>query len=238
VSPNNRFDFQNSWAEKYKNARDASDTRPIETTYVQSGVPREFGTWGWSSGVPPVYKASDRHVFSDRFVMEVMYAHVGNNFQLGFQSPALRDVQPSFEITTACGAAPSRSRSSCARPTASTSSGATSCRALGGDHSFKMGYRWRTARAESINHRGGNIVARFNGGVPAQADVYRDGYTNYRLNTHGLYIQDTMTVNRLTLNLGLRFDSQTDKALPSTVPANPIIPEIMPGSTSRAPTRA
>jgi hypothetical protein len=101
--------------------------------------------------------------------------------------------------------------------------------ALGGDHSFKMGYRWRTARAESINHRGGNIVARFRGGVPAEADVYRDGNTNYRLNTHGLYLQDTMTVNRLTLNLGLRFDSQTDKALPSTVPENPIIPDIMPG---------
>jgi hypothetical protein len=226
----NRFDFQNSWAEKYKNARDASDTRPIETTYIQSGVPREFGTWGWSSGVPPVYKASDRHVFSDRFVMELMYAHVGNNFQLGFQSPELRDVQPSFEINTNVWGR-SFQESVFVRPTDSIDVIGSYFLPgrLGGDHSFKMGYRWRTARAQSINHRGGNIEARFRGGVPAEADVYRDGNTNYRLNTHGLYLQDTMTVNRFTLNLGLRFDSQTDKALPSTVPANPIIPDIMPG---------
>ena len=37
---------------------------------------------------------------------------------------------------------------------------------LGGDHAFKMGYRWRTARAESINHRGGFATARFNGATP------------------------------------------------------------------------
>lgn len=226
----NRFDFQNSWAEKFKNARDASDTRPIETTFVQSGVPKEFGTWGWSSGIPPVYKASDRHVFSDRLVGEVMYAHVGNNFQLGFQSPELRDVQPSFDIPTGLWGR-SFQESVFVRPTDSvdvTASYFLPGRA-GGDHSFKVGYRWRTARAESINHRGGNIEARFRSGVPAEADVYRDGHTNFRLNTHGLYIQDTLTAGRWNVNLGLRFDSQTDKALPSVVPANPIIPDLMPG---------
>jgi hypothetical protein len=226
----NRFDFQNSWAEKFKNARDASDTRPIETTYVQSGVPKEFGTWGWSSGVPPVYKASDRHVFSDRLVGEIQYAHVGNNFQLGFQEPSLRDVQPSFDIPTGIWGR-SFQESVFVRPTDSvdlTGSYFLPGR-LGGDHSFKAGYRWRTARAESINHRGGNIEARFRSGVASEADVYRDGNTNYRLNTHGLYIQDTMTSGRMTLNLGLRFDSQTDEALASDVPANPIIPDIMPG---------
>ena len=35
---NNRFNFQNTWAEKVRNARDASDTRPIETTYRQKAV--------------------------------------------------------------------------------------------------------------------------------------------------------------------------------------------------------
>jgi hypothetical protein len=32
---NNRFNFQNTWAEKVRNARDASDVRPIETTFRQ-----------------------------------------------------------------------------------------------------------------------------------------------------------------------------------------------------------
>ena len=35
---NNRFNFQNTWAEKVRNARDASDLRPIETTYRQKAV--------------------------------------------------------------------------------------------------------------------------------------------------------------------------------------------------------
>ena len=48
---------------------------------------------------------------------------------------------------------------------------------LGGDHSFKAGYRMRWARGESISHYGGNAVARFDDGVAAEADVYRDGWT-------------------------------------------------------------
>ena len=63
------------------------------------------------------------------------------------------------------------------------------------------------------------------------ADLYRDGYTNYRLNTHGLYLQDTFTRNRLTLNVGFRWDRQTDVALAAIVPANPFIPDIMPALT-------
>lgn len=43
---NNRFNFQNTWAEKVRNARDASDTRPIETTYRQKAVSSDFGQFG------------------------------------------------------------------------------------------------------------------------------------------------------------------------------------------------
>ena len=99
---------------------------------------------------------------------------------------------------------------------------------LGGDHAFKAGYRWRTALGESISHYGGNAVARFRSGVAEEADIYRDGYTKYQLYTHALYIQDTYTRNRVTLNLGLRWDRQSDEALASTVPANPLIPNLMP----------
>jgi hypothetical protein len=229
VGPNNRFHFQNTWAEKFKNARDASDTRPLETTYIQGAVPREFGTRFWSVGMPPVWKGSYQRVFTDRLMAEVQYAHVGNNFALNFQRPEQRDIQPTFEITTGVWGR-SFQEALFIRPTDSIDVTANYFLPgrLGGDHSFKVGYRWRTARAESINHFGGNAVARFRNGVPSEADVYRDGYTNYRLNTHALYLQDTLAVNRWTFNLGLRFDSQTDKALATRVPANPMIPDIMP----------
>ena len=50
---NNRFSFQNTWAEKVRSARDASDLRPIETAWKQSAVPSTFGTSGWLTGPTP-----------------------------------------------------------------------------------------------------------------------------------------------------------------------------------------
>jgi hypothetical protein len=226
---NNRFNFQNTWAEKVRNARDASDTRPIETAYRQVAVDKSFGTFGWITGPSPIWKASDQHVFTDRFLAEIQLAHVGNNFTLTFQEPGQRDIQPTFDIPTGVWGR-SFNESVFMRPTDSldiTSSYFLPA-TLGGDHSLKFGYRWRTALGESISHYGGNAVARFNSGVSAEADLYRDGYTKYDLDTHAIYLQDTYTRNRATVNLGVRWDRQSDAALASTVPANPLIPQIMP----------
>ena len=93
---NNKFNFQNTWAEKVRNARDASDTRPIETAYRQVAVSSAYGTSGWDTGKNPVWKMSDQHVLTDRLLFEVQYAHVGNNFTLTFQDPEQYNVQPRF----------------------------------------------------------------------------------------------------------------------------------------------
>jgi hypothetical protein len=226
---NNRLNFQNTWAEKVRNARDASDTRPIETAYRQKAVDSAFGTFGWITGPSPIWKLSDQHVFSDRFLAEIQLAHIGNNFTLTFQEPGQRDIQPTFDIPTGIWGR-SYNESVFMRPTESIDLTSTYFLPdrLGGDHSFKAGYRMRWARGESINHYGGNAVARFESGVAAEADVYRDGWTDYKLDTHAIYVQDTYTRNRMTLNLGVRWDRQTDEALPTTVPASPILPDIMP----------
>ena len=98
---NNQFSMLFNAAEKVRNARDASDLRPLETTYRQVGVTREdLGSSWWKTGMPKTWKWSDRHIFSDRFMAEVSYAHIGNNFALTFHEEDLRDVQPSFETTT------------------------------------------------------------------------------------------------------------------------------------------
>ncbi len=226
---NNRLNFQNTWAEKVRNARDASDTRPIETAYRQKAVDKSFGAFGWISGPSPIWKLSDQHVFTDRFLVELQLAHVGNNFTLTFQDPGQRDIQPTFDIPTGVWGR-SFNESVFMRPTESVDLTSTYFlpAMLGGDHSFKAGYRMRWARGESISHHGGNAIARFNSGVAAEADVYRDGWTDYRLDTHAIYLQDTYTRNRMTLNLGLRWDRQTDEALATTVPASPLLPNVMP----------
>ena len=90
---NNRFNFQNTWAEKVRNARDAGDLRPIETTYRQKAVSSQFGRAGWLTGPSPFWKAADQHVISDRWLVDVMWSHLGNNFVLDFHEDELADVQ-------------------------------------------------------------------------------------------------------------------------------------------------
>ncbi|MFM8534378.1 MAG: carboxypeptidase regulatory-like domain-containing protein, partial [Acidimicrobiia bacterium] len=97
---NNRLNFQNTWAEKVRNARDAGDTRPIETTYRQKAVSSDFGKFGWITGPSPFWKLGDQHVISDKLLVDVMWAHLGNNFTLDFHEDALRDVQARQEVTT------------------------------------------------------------------------------------------------------------------------------------------
>jgi hypothetical protein len=234
---NNKFNFQNTWAEKVRNARDASDTRPLETAYRQKAVDKSFGPFGWDTGPTPLWKASDQHVFSDRLLAEIQYAHVGNNFTLTFQEPGQSAIQPRFDIASGIWGR-SFNESNFLRPTQSIDLTMSYFlpAVAGGDHSIRAGYRWRPARGESISHTGGNAVARYasvnvdctSASHNCNADLFRDGWTDYNLKTHALYVQDTWTINRLTLNLGVRWDQQTDEALPTTVAANPLIPQIMP----------
>ena len=222
---NNRFNFQNTWAEKVRNARDASDLRPIETTYRQKAVDSAFGTFGWLTGPSPFWKAADQHVINDRMLVDVMWAHLGNNFVLDFHEDDLRDVQPAFETTTGAYAR-SFQASTFLRPTNSLDVVSTYFMpaTAGGDHSLKFGYRWRSAHSTSLNHRGGFIYARFTNGVANSAEIWRDGNSVSHLDTHAFYVQDTFTRNRFTLNVGLRFDRQDDAALAGRVPENPFFP--------------
>ncbi|HYE88446.1 MAG TPA: TonB-dependent receptor [Vicinamibacterales bacterium] len=226
---NNRFNFQNTWAEKVRNARDAGDLRPIETAYRQKAVDSSFGTFGWLTGPSPFWKAADQHVISDRMLVDVMWSHLGNNFALDLQDPSLYDVQPSLETTTGLWGR-SFNASLFLRPTNSLDvvSSYFLPAKLGGDHSFKFGYRWRSAHSTSINHRGGFIEARFTNGVANAADIYRDQYSESHLDTQAFYVQDTFTKNRFTLNIGFRVDRQDDAASPGPVPANPHFPQLMP----------
>ena len=227
---NNRLTFQNTFSEKVRNARDASDLRPIETTYRQKAVASDIGgAFGWLTGPNPFYMVSDQHVLSDRWLVDAMWSHVGNNFALDFHEDSLRDVQARLETTTGVWSR-SYQASSFVRPTNSFDliTNYFLPGTLGGDHAFKAGYRWRTANSTSLNHRGGNVETRFTNNVANSADMWRDGNTETHLSTQAFYVQDTFTRNRLTVNLGLRFDMQKDQGVASEVPANPIVPQFLP----------
>ncbi len=232
VSSNTHFSLFFNAAEKVRNARDSSDLRPIETAYRQGAVIDEtLGSKLWKIGIPKTYKASLRRVFSDRFMMEFQYAHIGNNFTLDFQEPALAEVQPTQELATGLWGR-SFQASNFVRPTNSFDLTGTrsSSGFMGGDHALKFGVRYRQDRAISRNHRGGNVEARwrdangdrlFQPSEASEANMYRDSFTDYNVFNTSAYIQDTFTKGKLTIMAGIRLDRQWDRANASVAPAHP-----------------
>ena len=96
----NRLSIFNNFNKKERNARGASDLNPIETTTPQKAVDKSFGKYLWNTGPNPTFKFGNQWVLSDRLLLDVQYAHVGNNFTLGLQSPDLRTTQPTLVVST------------------------------------------------------------------------------------------------------------------------------------------
>ncbi|MEO5762255.1 MAG: TonB-dependent receptor, partial [Vicinamibacteria bacterium] len=232
LSSKDTFSLFANKAGKIRNARGVSDTCTIDCSNRQKGVEDPaLGSKYWKTGVPKTYKASMRHIFSDRFLMEFQYAHIGNNFVLDHHEDALKTVQPLINIQTGFQDRSSTSQQF-VRPTNSFDLNGTrsSSGFLGGDHAVKFGLRYRQDRAISTAHRGGNIDTRFNevagALVPAQATIYRDSITDYNLFDHSAYLQDTFTKDKFTIIAGVRFDRQWDRANTGAVPQTPIFGQI------------
>ena len=228
----NKLTLFNNFAKKERNARGASDLNPIETTTPQGAVPESYGKHLWNTGPNPTFKFGDQWVVSDRLLVDVTYAHIGNNFTLGFHSPELRDVEPTFIIATGLNGR-SGGESVFIRPVNSLNFNANYFMPskMGGDHALKFGGYWRDSNTTSISHRGGFGTVRFptdvsnNCAVQAtgcQVDLVRDGNSVYDLLNYSAYVQDTVTHNRLTLQLGIRYDYNKDAAAASSIAANPL----------------
>jgi hypothetical protein len=217
----NKLSLFNNFAKKERNARGADDLHPIETTTPQGAVPATFGKHWWNTGPNPTYKFGDQWVVSDRLLVDVQYAHVGNNFTLGFHAPELRDVQPTLIVSSGLNGR-SGAESVFIRPVNSVTANANYFMPgfLGADHAFKIGGYWRDSNTTSINHTGGYGTVRYPNDISndcsvlttCQVDLTRDGYSVYDLLNYAAYVQDTVTHGRMTWQLGIRYDYNRDKA--------------------------
>jgi carboxypeptidase family protein/TonB-dependent receptor-like protein len=239
----NKLSVFNNMAKKERNARGADDLHPIETTFRQAAVASDLGAgknW-WTTGPNPLYKFGDQYVVSDRFLVDVQYTHLGNNFILDFHSPELSDVQPTLIISSGLNGR-SGTQSIFLRPDNSVTINANyfAPGLAGGDHAFKIGGYWRDAYSSSYSHTGGFATVRFPNDAAlaaddcstqakgCQVDLTRDGLSVYDTPNVALYAQDTITHNRLTLQLGIRYDRAWDKALPASIAANPLSTQWLP----------
>jgi len=106
----------------------------------------------------------------------------------------------------------------------------------GGANELKFGFGYRAVTSTTQTHYNGNgIAGKFQGpgtgGGANNADVHRDGLSNYEGNYLSFYLGDTYTKKRFSANVGLRFDQQRAKNDAATVPANAGLPDVLPALT-------
>ncbi|MBA2258710.1 MAG: TonB-dependent receptor [Acidobacteria bacterium] len=102
--------------------------------------------------------------------------------------------------------------------------------ALGGSHDLKFGIGYR--RTDSFSQTlwpGDMVVGLDNSVTDRRARLYREGAGTDRTEYFHLYAGDTLSMDRLTLNLGVRYDRQWGAALPSDTISNKAFPNVVPG---------
>ncbi len=223
---NTKLDYQ--WAQghksgffwkrgnKIRNARGAGPLTAFESTVRQL-----------SPGIGD-FQGSHQWVVSDRLSLDAKFTYSNSSFDLDFQD-GVSSTQPSFDIVTGMNTR-STTASYNVRPTYETRGDGNLFlpSVLGGDHATKFGVRYRSTPYSTRTATGGGAIARFRSGVPAEAEMRRDGYTTRDLWEFSMYVNDTIRAGRWTWSLGVRWDFQDDEALAATVPANPILPDLLP----------
>ncbi|MBI4887906.1 MAG: TonB-dependent receptor [Acidobacteria bacterium] len=95
-----------------------------------------------------------------------------------------------------------------------------------GSHNFKTGtwvQQWPNFSEYFVN---GGMLQNYQNGVPTSVVLYASpAFQRMMAQNIGLYAQDQWTVKRLTLNLGLRYDSYSGYAREVNTPAGPFVPE-------------
>lgn len=203
--------------DKVRNARGATPTNPPETTFRQTA---------------PVHniKATHQWIPSNRLTVEFQgFSMPNGGFRLNFHDDSLIDVQSAIDLATNMNGRSNQMNDN-RRPQTELRADANYFLSslLGGDHATKLGVGYRDNPVGFSAIRGGRARARFRNGVPVEADLYRDSNTERAIRQVYGYAQDSYTNGKLTVNGGLRVDYQDDEALASSVPANPIIPDLLP----------
>ena len=99
---------------------------------------------------------------------------------------------------------------------------------LGGNHEVRFGGGWRRVDSTSTDtFPGGGIQVRYNP-TSTRVRFHRARFSKGKVEATSGYVSDTFTKNRLTLNLGLRFDHQFATDTPSTVEGSSFIPNLLP----------
>jgi hypothetical protein len=215
ISPKTRAMFAYFRGNKEKFGRGASAVRPDETTWNQTGP-------------TDLVKVEGNRTIGSNLFLTGRYAYTANRFTLtprgGVETQYYRD-----DSRVAHG---SYLFANTDRPQHNASVDGNMFK---GRHDLKFGFGWRKASVTSESGWPGNGVRTLHDGYPDMiAKVVRD----FALAGEGIcwngYIGDTISLNRLTINLGARWDRSISSVLSASVPASEALPTLMPALTAPA----
>jgi hypothetical protein len=203
--------------DKVKFGRSAGATRPPETTVNQSGP-------------SPVWRGEGNYVLANNIFLTGRYGYVGGGFNLTPQG----GLDTNMYLDDGGIWRGSWTDYTTVRPQHTVSGEGSYFR---GRHEIKFGFGWRRADTDSTSLVPGSndIITRHNGYPIMDAEVTA---WNHVTSTRGLYtnafIGDTMSFDRLTLNIGVRWDRQAGSVKAGAQTGNPVLTSLLPDLTSSA----
>ena len=206
-----------SWVngDKQKFGRSAGITRPDITTWNQRGP-------------TAAYRFEDTHVFSSNLFVTGTYSLADTGFALaakGGTGPTAPESwrradgvwQDNYLSGTAIG------------PNDELKADASYFFNTGNlSHELKVGGRFRTYESFSDFAWPGRNIFSYNTTTQSLLYAKRGVQTPVELEYASLWAQDTLTFGKFTVNLGLRYDDQSGVNSAFNVPANPLVPNVLP----------
>ena len=212
-TPSLRASFTYFFGDKNKYGLEASATRPPETTLNQKSP-------------SPFYKGEVNVVIGRNLFLTVRASSFPNGFTFDPEGGMNKDMwQDDSGVWHG-----SWSSMSTDRPQQTIAGEGSYFR---GTHELKFGFSWRRVTVESTSVTPGSRVVTYHDGYPDMiAEVWSDTATAARAYYTAAWVGDTITLKRLTMNVGARFDRQNDGLLATSVGAVPNFEAWLPAMTT------
>ena len=214
---NLRGNFTYYRGDKVKFGRSAGTNRPPPTTWNQSGPTQ-------------MYKGEANLTVGNNGFLTARYAHVSGGFSLTPQGGL------NVNMILADDAGIGRNswyEYATVRPQNTMNVDGNYFR---GRHELKVGFGYRTADVESAYTVPGNGIITYHDGYPNM--IAEITAWNQISGTTGKYmsgfLSDTISFDRLTLNVGARWDRQSSSVLGYAQAGNPLLPTLLPNLTGKA----
>jgi hypothetical protein len=233
---NNSFSLAAMLGGKEKFGRNVGPNRPQATGWNQGG----------NYGGPTMWKVEDTHIFSSNFYLTGLYSRVKGGFQLisdnGERCVTIQcglSGRPATWFTDG-GYIPHYSYYNyyTERPQTQYRGDASAFFTTGSlNHELRFGLGYRDSEVRSLSAWPGDQLLFM--GVAPQLGVSQDGGVQlnrfsdftYNVGSTDFYVGDTMMFGNLTVQAGLRYDSQVGSIQGGTTPANAVNPTQIPAIT-------